>query len=62
MMKEQQLLYAPPVTAHCRVETEGGICGSVKITNDDKATGTIKEHSINDDGPSFSDEITWDEN
>jgi len=54
--------YYPPQTLRNCVETEGGICESVKITNDAKDTGKINAHSINNDGPSFSDNITWDEN
>ena len=55
--------YESPLTEMARVQLEAGICaGSSEITNPDKASGRIDEHTINDNfGGDFSNE-NWDTN
>ena len=53
--------YESPLTEMARVQLEDGICAaSSEITNPDKATGRIDEHTINSD---FSGDFSsggWD--
>lgn len=53
--------YESPLTEMARVQLEDGICaGSSEITNPDKTSGRIDEHTINKDfGGDFS-ESGWD--
>ena len=55
--------YESPLTEMARVQLEDGICAaSSEITNPDKASGRIDEHTINDNfGGDFSKE-NWDTN
>ena len=55
--------YESPLTEMARVQLEDGICaGSSEITNPDKTSGRIDEHTINDNfGGDFSKE-NWDTN
>ena len=42
--------YLSPRTCRARIEVESAFCGaSSEVTNPDKASGRIDEHSINDD-------------
>lgn len=54
-------VYETPFTTHVRVEMEGRLCaGSSEVTNPDKTSGRIDEHSINGDfGGDFSG-AEWD--
>lgn len=53
--------YLSPRTSRSRIEVESAFCGaSSDVTNPDKASGRIDEHSINTDfGGDFS-ESGWD--
>ena len=53
--------YLSPRTSRSRIEVESAFCGaSSEVTNPDKASGRIDEHSINTDfGGDFS-ESKWD--
>ena len=53
--------YEAPSTRYQMVEVESAFCGaSSKVTNPDKASGRIDEHSINDGfGGDFSGSV-WD--
>lgn len=54
--------YQSPKTERNRVQTEGGLCTtSATLINDDTQNGKINEHTINQEGPSFSGDIGWDE-
>ena len=55
--------YESPLTEMARVQLEDAICAaSSEITNPDKASGRIDEHTINDNfGGDFSKE-NWDTN
>lgn len=53
--------YLSPRTSRSRIEVESAFCGaSSEVTNPDKASGRIDEHSINSGfGGDFS-ESKWD--
>lgn len=54
-------VYETPFTTHVRVEMESQLCkASSEVTNPDKTSGRIDEHSINDGfGGDFSG-AAWD--
>ena len=54
-------VYETPFTTHVRVEMESQLCAaSSTVTNPDKTSGRIDEHSINDGfGGDFSGS-SWD--
>ncbi len=60
-------VYETPFTSHVRVEMESQLCkASSEVTNPDKASGRIEEHSTNTSfGGDFSESSTvpgsgWD--
>ena len=67
MNKTMKKVYETPFTTHVRVEMESQLCkASSEVTNPDKASGRIEEHSTNTDfGGDFSESSTvpgsgWD--
>ena len=65
MNKTMKKVYETPFTTHVRVEMEGQLCkASSEVTNPDKASGRIDEHSINTDfgGDFSSNGSEWDVN
>lgn len=47
-MMKMKKEYETPLLSVCRVEMESGFCsGSSVVTNPDKASGRIEEHSVN---------------
>lgn len=47
-MMKMKKEYETPLLSVCRVEMESGFCsGSSVVTNPDKASGRIDEHTIN---------------
>lgn len=65
MNKTMKKVYETPFTSHVRVEMESQLCaGSSEVTNPDKTSGRIDEHSINTDfgGDFSSNGSEWDVN
>ena len=53
--------YESPLTVYQRVEVESAFCGaSSEVTNPDKASGRIDEHSINNDFRGDFSSGSWD--
>lgn len=53
--------YESPLTVYQRVEVESAFCGaSSEVTNPDKASGRIDEHSINNDFRCDFSSGSWD--
>ena len=47
-MMKMKKEYETPLLSVCRIEMESGFCsGSSVVTNPDKASGRIEEHSVN---------------
>lgn len=54
-----QNYYEAPLTLHLRVETEGGICGSV-IENDKESSIKVTGHEIGNEYDFTNEELTWE--
>ena len=60
-MMKMKKEYETPLLSVCRIEMESGFCsGSSVVTNPDKASGRIEEHSVNSGFSGDFSESGWD--
>lgn len=60
-MEMKQKMYETPSVFRSRIKVENSICsGSSEVTNPDKASGRIDEHSINTGFEADFSSSSWD--